>query len=108
VDKAVGSRKLADEPPHIIPGQHHWQALRFAGHNHLGQVTWVDTKHIAVEKQQRAARLVLRACRHIALHGEMVEEGDDRFAERPEAPLRSQLRGGPSPAPRSLLVLPDY
>jgi hypothetical protein len=59
---------------HLVLGQHHRQAARLLRLLHIVQPRQLAAQHILVEKEQGAARLILRRCRHVSLNRQMRQK----------------------------------
>ncbi len=72
-----GRVKLVEQGAHGRAGEHRGEVFGAAGALEAVEGGHVDLEHLAVEKDQRAERLVLRRGRGALAYGQVVEKGRD-------------------------------
>jgi hypothetical protein len=76
-EEPEGRVKLVEQGAHGRAGEHGGEVFGAAGALEAVEGGHVDLEHLAVEKDQRAERLVLRRSRGALAYGQVVEEGRD-------------------------------
>ncbi len=83
-EQTIRSLHPRQHPPHLVACKHHRQTLRPFRPRHVVQPGQIDTQHLAIQKQQRRQRLILRRRRHLALDRKMRQKR--LHLRRPQVP----------------------
>ena len=65
---------MREQGAHLVFGEYHRHVLRPLRAHHAVHPRQIGLQHLAVEKQQRGQRLVLRRGRHLSNCGEIGQE----------------------------------
>lgn len=72
-----GAIQLRQHARHLLPRQHHRQALRTARPNHAVHPWQLDLQDLLIKEENRRQRLVLRGGRNIPAHRQVTQESLD-------------------------------
>ena len=99
--------QLRQQPLHLGPAEHNRQPRRTRRPLHAVEPRKLAPQHLAVEKQNRGQRLVLRRRSDLAVRGKMIEKRRHfRFAEHLGMALAIEEDEAPDPVHVGLLRAP--
>jgi hypothetical protein len=70
----VDAVQVRQHRAYLVPGEHRGNTPRALGPHRLLDARQLDLKHLAIQEEKRAERLVLGGRRHVSLDGEPGEE----------------------------------
>jgi hypothetical protein len=81
---AGSTAKVADDSPHLVSCEHHWQANGSARPNYVVQPRDVLSNDVAIEKEPGAQGLILCGSGDVSLGGERAQVLGDLGGAHPE------------------------